>query len=303
MDNQLLADVVEEFLGYLTSERNYSSHTIRAYRSDFEDFAEFAKSKGATTLDGIDNLLLRSYLAHLQSAGKARTTTQRRMSAIRSLYKWLTRFGRAAKDPTIKVRTPNREKRLPKFLDPSEVDALLRVPDASTAMGARDLAILELLYSTGMRIGELVALDVDSIEADHTVKVRGKGRKERIVPIGGPAMAAISSYLAVRHEFGRSHQDPNALFLSHLGTRLTPRAIAYRLNTYLKQAGIETPVSPHTLRHSFATHLLNGGADLRIVQEMLGHVSLSTTQIYTHVTTERLREAYTHLHPRGTGSE
>ncbi|MDA1192375.1 MAG: tyrosine recombinase XerC [Candidatus Poribacteria bacterium] len=293
-----LDDAIEEFLTYLQVDRNYSEQTVRAYRNDLTDLRKFCETKGKTRLDQLDNLLLRSFLALLQKDGKARSTVQRRMSAVRSMYTWLTKFGHATKNPTVKVRTPKREQRLPKFLDLKEVETLLDAPDTDSIIGLRDAAILELLYSTGMRIGELTDLDVDRIEPDMTVKVRGKGKKERIVPIGRPAMGAIQAYLKRRNELGVTVHDPNALFLSHVGTRLTARAIRYRLDQYLKAAGIEKEVTPHTLRHSFATHLLNGGADMRVVQEMLGHVSLATTQVYTHVTQERLREVYNDLHPR-----
>jgi tyrosine recombinase XerC len=293
-----LSDAVARFLTYLEVERNYSPHTIRAYRTDLTDFGLFCMDRKRTVLEGIDNLLLRAYLARLQKDGLARATIQRRVSSIRSLYSWLTRSGGVKRNPTIRVRTPARERRLPRFLDPGEVEALLQAPDRTATIGRRDAAILEVLYSTGMRVGELVALDVDSIQPDRTVRVRGKGRKERVVPVGRPAMEAVQAYLACRSDLGREVRDPNALFLSHIGTRLTDRAVRLRLDGYLKTAGIRQRVAPHMLRHSFATHLLNRGANLRVVQEMLGHVSLSTTQIYTHVTTERLKEVYDELHPR-----
>jgi tyrosine recombinase XerC len=293
-----LEHAIEDFLQYIRVERGYSEHTGRAYQNDLTDLMAFALSRRVTNVEDVNSLLLRAYLAHLQKSGKARTTVQRRMSSIRSFFKWMTRFDSLVHNPTIKVRTPTREKRLPQFLDPSEVETLLRMPDRGNAVGRRDAAVLELLYSTGMRVSELIALDVDSLNADDTVKVRGKGMKERIVPVGRPAVQAIRDYLEKRYELGHTSQDPHALFLSHLGTRLTARAVRYRLNLYLKAAGIDKRVSPHTLRHTFATHLLNGGADLRVVQEMLGHASLATTQVYTHVTTERLRESYAELHPR-----
>jgi len=293
-----LEEALEEFLRYLRDERGYSEHTARAYRNDLTELTTFAHARGATHIEQVDNLLLRAYLAHLQKSGKARATVLRRMSSVRSFYKWLNRFGLSAHNPTVKVRTPPREKRLPRFLDPAEVEALLKIPDRQTALGCRDAAIFELLYSTGMRVGELVALDVDSLLADDTIKVRGKGKKERIVPVGRFAIEALRAYLERRRELGGDFQDPRALFLSRAGARLTPRAIRYRLHLLLKEAGIDKRISPHAFRHSFATHLLNGGADLRIVQEMLGHASLSSTQVYTHVTAERLRETYTQLHPR-----
>ena len=294
-----LSDAIEGFIAYVSRERDFSKHSVRAYRSDMNEFAHYCLGQDKMELAEIDNLVLRGFLAHLQKAGRARSTIQRRMSAIRSLYSWLTRFGHVTVNPTLKVRTPPREKRLPAFLDPKEVEALMDAPDTSTAIGLRDAAILELLYSTGMRVSELCGLDVDSFEPDMTVKVLGKGKKERLVPVGRPAMAALDAYVARRHELCANLKDVNALFTSHVGRRMTDRAVRYRIASYLEDAGIEKKVTPHTLRHSFATHLLNAGADLRVVQEMLGHASLSTTQIYTHDTTERLRDVYAALHPRG----
>lgn len=293
-----LSDAIEGFIAYVSRERGFSEHSVRAYRSDMNEFAHYCLGQEKTELARIDNLVLRGFLAHMQKAGRARSTIQRRMSAIRSLYTWLMRFDHVSTNPTLKVRTPPREKRLPAFLDPAEIEALMDAPDTSKPIGLRDAAMLELLYSTGMRVSELCGLDVDSFEPDSTVKVRGKGKKERMVPVGRPAMAALQAYIGRRHELCSNLHDVNALFISHVGRRVTDRAIRYRIAAYLKGAGIEKKVTPHTLRHSFATHLLNAGADLRVVQEMLGHVSLSTTQIYTHVTTERLRDVYSALHPR-----
>ncbi|MBT3269501.1 tyrosine recombinase XerC [Candidatus Poribacteria bacterium] len=294
-----LSDAIEGFIAYVSRERDFSPHSVRAYRSDMNEFAHYCLSQDKMELARIDNLVLRGFLAHLQRAGRARSTIQRRMSAIRSLYAWLMRFGHVTTNPTLKVRTPPREKRLPAFLDPAEVEALLDAPNTDTPIGLRDASMLELLYSTGMRVSELCGLDVDSFDTDMTVKVLGKGKKERLVPVGRPAMAATEAYVARRHELCSNLHDVNALYISHMGKRLTDRAVRYRIAGYLKDAGIGKKVTPHTLRHSFATHLLNAGADLRVVQEMLGHASLSTTQIYTHVTTERLRDVYAALHPRG----
>ncbi len=302
-DGRDLTEAVADYLGYLSTERNYSQNSVRAYRSDLGDLVAFCLDREVTVLEAIDNLLLRGYLATLQKSGRSRATIRRRMSAIRSFFRWLTRFADEAKDPTLRVRSPKIEARLPKFLDPREVDALLAAPDQETAPGLRDAAVLEMLYSTGMRVSELVGLDLDDMNADMTVKVRGKGRKERIVPAGRAAMAALKAYVARRGELGKETHDAKALFLSHLGTRMTARGVRYRISGYLKEAGIRKEVSPHTLRHSFATHMLDAGADLRVVQELLGHVSLSTTQVYTHVTTERLRDVYTALHPRSCQAE
>ncbi len=290
-----MLDAVGEFIQYLGEERNYSEHTVKAYATDLNGFMQFLGN--IESPDDVDHLAIRGYLSHLQQDGIQRSTVLRKLSTLRSFYKYLRARGYVQTDPTLPVATPRDEKRLPQFLEVPEVEALLNAPDVSTLLGLRDRAILELMYSTGMRVGELVALDVDLLDAQEAlIRVEGKGKKERLVPVGRMAMEALRSYLARRDEWLRSPES--ALFLSEYGTRLTARSIHKRIVKYVALAGIKKHVSAHTLRHSFATHLLNAGADLRVVQELLGHASLSTTQIYTHVTTERLKQVYDKAHPR-----
>lgn len=290
-----MADAITEFARYLEVERNYSRHTLKAYVTDLERFALFVSDIDAP--DQVDHLSIRSYLSQLQQEGVRRSTVLRKLSSLRSFYKYLRARGYVQADPTLAVGTPREEKRLPQFLELDEVEALLNAPDTSNLVGLRDRAILELLYSTGMRISELVALDVEMLDAEDTIlRIEGKGKKERLVPIGGVAMEALEAYLARRNEWVRTNEQ--GLFLSEIGTRLTPRGIHKRIVRYVQMAGITKHVSAHTLRHSFATHMLNAGADLRVVQELLGHASLSTTQIYTHITTERLKKVYDKAHPR-----
>ncbi|GIX06130.1 MAG: tyrosine recombinase XerC [Candidatus Poribacteria bacterium] len=294
----LLRAVVEEFLVHLERVERLSPHTVRAYRCDLEQFCAFCEGRQIIQAEEVGPAHLRAFLASLLERNLARTTVARRLAAVRSLFRWLRAGGRLATNPTAQIRSPNRERRLPEFLTVEEVEALLGTPDPKTPVGARDRALLELLYATGVRVGEAVALNVDHLLPDGTLRVLGKGQRERIVPVGRTATEALRHYLSVRELLCAQVQDPKALFLSHHGTRLSARAVRYRLQFYLKQAGIKKRVSPHTLRHSFATHLLDRGADLRSVQELLGHASLTTTQIYTHVTRERLRRLYDALHPR-----
>ncbi len=293
-----LPEALDAFLRYLKEARNYSDHSIRAYRTDLNDFAKCAMENGKPRIEQVNKLLIRRYIVNLQREGKAASTVQRRVSAIRSLYAWLVRNDAAASNPAEHVRTPAPRAKLPEFLDADEIIALLNAPDSDTPAGLRDRAILETLYSTGMRVGELCALNMDSLKPNRTVAARGKRKKERIAPLGKPAVKAIQAYLRRRKEICKTIKEPEALFISRVGRRMTDRAVRYRISACLKKAGIDKKVGPHTLRHSVATHMLNAGADLRVVQELLGHSSLATTQIYTQVSTERLRGAYMDAHPR-----
>lgn len=296
MENQ-----INQFIAYLEVERNYSRHTVAGYRRDLLDFRSFLLNRGGSlpSIGEIDRLMIRSYLANLQERQLARSTVLRRLSSIRSFFRYLCRRGHLEVDPTAALATPKAQRKLPEFLEMSEVNALLAAPDTRTVIGLRDRAILELLYSTGMRVSELLALDRADLDRPRAlVKVRGKGKKERLLPVGGVAMLALDSYLARRHELG-GEKPTQAVFLSQRGGRI-PDAKSVRrwIEKYAKNAGIRKKTTPHTLRHTFATHMLNAGADLRSVQELLGHVSLSTTQIYTHVTADRLKRVYEKAHPR-----
>lgn len=254
-----------------------------------------------------DAMGIRGFLSHLDGFGYSPATTARKIATLRSFYKWMHRRGYVETNPMLLIRTPKQTKRLPKAIGVEQVEKLLATPDNRETLGARDRAILETLYSTGVRVSELVDLNRNDLDfGSQTLHVRGKGKKERIVPLGSHAMAAIRHYLtllepdprfgALRH---RSMSDASTpLFINKNGGRLSSRSVRRKLDKYLKAAGLDPTISPHTLRHSFATHLLDNGADLRSVQELLGHQSLSTTQIYTHLSTMRLRTAYEHAHPR-----
>jgi integrase/recombinase XerC len=289
---------IGDFLDYLTYERNVSPNTVEAYRDDLESFFRFlcndylTMARDLIDLRKIDHLGVRSYLAHLARKKLSRSSTARHLSALRSFFKYLMREGVVEANPARTVATPKREKHLPAVLQTADVALLLEQPDDSP-LGIRDRAWLELLYASGLRISELVAIDIDDIELRaRLVKVRGKGSKERIVPFGSKAEAALRTYLAIRTE------DDPALFLNYRGQRITTRSVRRLFEGYVRAASLRAGVSPHTLRHSFATHLLNSGADLRGIQELLGHASLSTTQKYTHLNDAQLIAVYKKAHPR-----
>ncbi|MFG0333721.1 MAG: tyrosine recombinase XerC, partial [Maioricimonas sp. JB049] len=244
------------------------------------------------------------YVAYLHECQYARTTIARRLACLRSFFRYTTREGITETNPAQALRTPRVGRKLPHFLTTEQVATLLEAPPANEPMGLRDRAILETLYSAGLRVAELVGLDVGDWDRDANIlRVLGKGRKERIAPVGSYAAKALDRWLDVRMPApDGSPEDRGAMFLNRFGRRLTTRSIGRMLEKYLKVTGLDTLTSPHTLRHSFATHLLDGGADLRSVQELLGHKSLTTTQIYTHVSTRRLRETYEQAHPHSAGN-
>ncbi len=252
------------------------------------------------TLLAVDTATVRQFLGYLAQQEYSKATVARKLATLRSFYKFCVKRGYKDANPVAPIRTPKQEKRLPKFLEVDQVKALLEAPNDATLLGARDRAMLETLYSTGIRVSELVGLNIDDVDfLGEAVAVRGKGRKERITPIGPTALSAIRKYIERRRQDSRSaHFDPQALFVNKHGQRLSTRSVRRKLDKYLTQVGLDPEISPHTLRHTFATHMLNAGADLRSVQELLGHQSISTTQIYTHLTTSRLKEVYDEAHPR-----
>lgn len=307
MSGQSAQQLLARFLKYLEHGRNASVHTLRAYRGDLGGFLRFltAMAKDGDEreekLSDINILKVRGYLSLLREQNLSRPTIARKLAALRSFLKYLCRQGVMASNPAVSIRSPRLGRTLPKFLDESEVVKLLNAPDVSGIWGLRDRAILEMLYSTGMRVGEMVALDSSQVDfISEVIVVAGKGKKERLVPVGQVALAVIEQYLKVRKTARRANLDrtDKALFVNRFGTRMSARSVERMLNKYLKQTGLSQKVTPHTLRHSFATHLLNRGADLRSVQELLGHSSLTTTQIYTHVSTRRMKETYDIAHPR-----
>ena len=299
-----LSLLCRRFLTRLDTERGASEHTIRAYRRDLEQFIGFMAEDGKDKVHDVDHLLLRRYLARLRDRGYARSTIARNLASLRSFFTFLCLEGYADTNPVKAVRTPRQERRLPHFLSTQEVERLLNAPDDSAPAGRRDRAILETLYSTGARVSELVAMDVDDLDfISDLVLVRGKRRKERLCPLGRYAVAVLTEHLASRgiaRERVGFCRGP--LFLNRQGTRMTDRSVRRMLDKYLGKADLSARTSPHTLRHSFATHLLSNGADLRSVQELLGHASLSSTQVYTHLTPERLKAVYDKAHPRASAA-
>lgn len=300
--NNLLSD----YLRYLEIEKGASRYTIRNYKSDLlgntargapKGFFQFLRERGINSLDEVDRPLLREYIAWLIKHGVVKASIARKLSAARSLFRYLVRRGRIAESPFRKAKLIKLDQRLPNFLTLPEIDRLLQAPDVTKAPGRRDLAILELLYASGLRISEIVALDMANVTSGREIKVRGKGDKERMVLMGEPARRALDVYLSKARPQLLVDGYNEALFVSRRGHRLSARRLQKLLSRYAVSAGISKRVHPHMLRHSFATHLLDGGADLRVVQELLGHASLNTTQIYTHVSRERARQVYLQAHP------
>ena len=323
--NQMLP-IVKTFTEYLLDERHFSQYTSRCYGADLRQYVEYleellgeavnetaealAFEQGNPSTDTVTGLILgadtdriRAFLATLAEQEYSPATMARKIATLRSFHRWLEKRELRQDNPMLLIRTPRQEKRLPKAVDLEQIERLLSTPDTTNLLGARDRAILETLYSTGLRVSELVGINHEDLNVDQReIVVQGKGRKERLVPLGSHATAAILAYLELLNKDSRAPSDedrPNSpLFVNKHGGRLSTRSVRRKVSKYLEESGLDPEISPHTLRHSFATHLLDSGADLRSVQELLGHQSLSTTQVYTHVSTGRLREAFDDAHPR-----
>ncbi|MGH7366868.1 MAG: tyrosine recombinase XerC [Candidatus Rokuibacteriota bacterium] len=286
---------VGSFLEYQGVERGASPHTLRSYAADLSEFTRFLAEEKVGGWEVVDTRMVRAFLARLHRRRLAKATIARKLAAVRSCFRFLARRGALEVNPARQVRSPRLGRRLPSFLPVDEAAALLSPAPEPSRAGARDRALLELLYASGLRVAEGCGLDLDDLdEARRTVRVVGKGDKERVVPVGETALEALAAYLAMR---GRRR---GALFLNARGGRLTPRSAHRIVGARARQAGISQRVTPHTLRHSFATHMLGAGADLRLIQELLGHSRLSTTQRYTHVSPEHLMRVYDAAHPRAT---
>ena len=289
--------MIRAYQEYLDAERNYSSHTLDAYRNDLEQLAGFLKSHHIDSWSDVRRETLRTWLRTLFEAGTAKKSIARKIASTRSFFKFLRRKDVVLSNPALSLVSPRLERKLPVYLDEGAMERMLAIPDRSTEDGRRDAAILELFYSTGMRLSELVNLNIGDVDyAGGTVKVRGKGRKERILPLGSKALDALRAY-------GKTalpdHADAGSpLFYGASGKRTYPMAITRLVRRYIQEVSEIEKKSPHVIRHSFATHMLNHGADLRAVKELLGHESLSTTQVYTHVSTERMKKVYRQAHPK-----
>lgn len=332
--------ITDAFTTYLADERHFSPYTARCYGADLRQFIEWAHKHtgiqeideaaeraafdrpvvkggtrpgaGATLTEFIQYAstdAVRQYLTHLGVEQYSAATMARKIATLRSFYKWAERRGVAAANPMTAIRTPRQAKRLPKAITIEQVETLLAAPGDADVLGRRDRAMLETLYSTGIRVSELVGLNFQDLDLPgEALRVRGKGKKERIVPLGSHAIGAVNRYLDLLREdpkftaVARGAHPQSPLFVNKHGGRLSSRSVRRKLDKYLKMAGLDPTISPHTLRHSFATHLLDNGADLRSVQELLGHQSLSTTQVYTHLSTQRMQDAYNRAHPRAQAS-
>jgi integrase/recombinase XerC len=299
-----MQEIFNKYIKHLEAEQNVSPYTIRNYTADLcgservKGLFTFLKEKGIDSPDKVDRTILRDYLAYLVGQGIVKASIARKLSAIRSFYRYLVREGILESSPIEKTSSPKLDKRLPEFLTLDEVERLLNAPDLSKPQGQRDRALLELLYASGLRVSELVRLDLGEVNLDTgEIRVWGKGSKERMVLMGKPATEALRNYLEQGRPKFLGEKRTNALFINRYGQRLPERRVQKMLEDYAKKAGIEKRVHPHILRHTFATHLLDGGADLRVVQELLGHAQLSSTQIYTHVTKGQARKVYLSAHP------
>lgn len=314
---------LNKFITYLIAEKNASPYTIKNYRHEIGQFLDFLKEQGIDSWDGVDRYVLRRYLAWLQAEGYVKASIARRISEMRSFCRYLVREDILDTNPIRAISSPKIPKRLPDYLDLYEVEALLAAPDATVPQGQRDRAIMEVLYASGLRVSELVSLNLKNVDLRHgELRVWGKGSKERLALLGEPACRALWRYIRGgrgrlihgsrrlvatiwhgRPKLLKENKVTNALFLNRLGSRLSTRSVSYILDKYVKLAGLERRVTPHVMRHTFATHLLDGGADLRTVQELLGHADLSSTQIYTHVSQARAKEVYRKAHPRAREKE
>src|SRR5512136_2149418 len=301
---------IDAFGLHLATERNLSPHTLRSYLADVRQFRQYLEENSLVPLDAlergrlvaIDHVAVRSFLSSLYRRKVRKVTIVRKIASLRAFFNYLLREGRVRVNPAEMVQAPKAEKYLPTFLPVEEMFSLLNLKFADDAAGSRDRAMLELFYSSGMRVSELTGLNLGDVDFGQSlVKVRGKGKKERIVPVGEQALRSVQQYMAGRNEFLQKQQASEAdppLFLSRSGRRITPRSVARIVDQYVLQSGISKKVSPHTLRHSFATHLLDAGADLRAIQELLGHANLWTTQKYTSVSVAKLMEIYDKAHPK-----
>lgn len=292
-------DSIREFIDHLARVKNYSIQTVRAYLNDLRSLEDYVSAGGTLKPSAVNHLIIRGWLASLYETGVSRRSAARKLAAVRSFFRYLTRRGKVKANPAADIRTPRFPRKLPHFLTNEEIERLLAAPgsDPEDSYPKRDAAMLEVVYSGGLRASEVVSLDLDDVDLLQGVaKIRGKGDRERFAPLGQYALDALNDYLPKRR--AKLARGETALFVNRFGKRLSARSFNRLLEKYILRAGLDNKTTPHTLRHSFATHMLNAGCDLRTVQELLGHKNVVTTQIYTHLTTERLKEVYETAHPR-----
>lgn len=294
-----MESLIQEFIDYLGHEKGLAANTLESYSRDLRQYYGFLSEDASSSLENASQATIVAYLMYLRKQGKATATIARRLAALKAFYQFLVKENYVDKDPTGDLASPRLERKLPKILSVQEVERLLAQPDTRTIAGKRDKAMLELLYATGIRVSELTSLNVGDVDvSEGFLRCTGKGSKERMVPVGEIALQALKVYLNEARPKLISSPSEQAMFVNHHGRRLTRQGFWKIVKKYAAQAGIKKEITPHTLRHSFATHLLENGADIRAVQEMLGHADISTTQIYTHVTKERLKDVYAKSHPR-----
>lgn len=292
-------NIIERFERYLRVEKNHSVYTVENYVQDITIFLEYMKENGILKISLIDYDAIRSYLSYLYTRKLSKSSVSRNLSALRTFFKWLLREGDIDSNPMVLVTSPKKDKKLPTYLNYEDIDKILEIPDISTPLGMRDSAILEMLYSTGIRVGELISIKLSDIDFNrYMITVFGKGSKERNVLFGDTLVSKLKLYIDNGRKKLLKEKHSDILFLNHHGNSLTERGIEDILNRIIKKGDLDFSIHPHMLRHTFATHMLDNGADLKVVQELLGHENLSTTQIYTHVSNERLRRVYLNAHPR-----
>ena len=289
---------LDQFLSFLKYEKNASPHTISSYWSDLNQLASYLGDKGVK-LRGVDNVILRGFLAGLYEKKLKKSTIARKLAAIRSFFQFCLRKGWIEDNPAKIVSTPKQESLVPSFLSEDEMENFLDLPTSDMPLDLRDKAVLELLYATGIRVSELVGIDVEDVNfEERLIRVRGKGKKERLIPFGKMAERSLISYLRSRYRINKGNIEEKVLFLNYRGERMTSRSIQRIVDSYIQSSALRRKISPHSLRHSFASHLLSRGADLRVIQELLGHESLATTQKYTHLNLKQLLDVYRKSHPR-----
>ena len=289
---------LDEFIAYLKHEKNASPHTIANYKSDLLQLSHFLENKKLRLKD-VDNIVLRGFLAVLYDRGEKKSTVGRKLAAIRSFFQFCVRKRWMVDNPAKMVSTPKQDKPVPSFLTEEEMRRVLDLPHTAKALDKRDKAMLELLYATGIRVSELVGICLEDVKfSEQLIRIRGKGKKERLVPFGRMAEKSLRSYLDIRSKINKGQVEETPLFLNYRGQKLSSRSVERTVDKYIRRSALRRKISPHSLRHSFASHLLSRGADLRIIQELLGHESLATTQKYTHLDLKHLLEVYRKSHPR-----
>lgn len=293
-----MTEFLDQFIQMLRSEKYYSPHTCKNYRRDLEQFRRYLASQQVEAWEPVNYNLVSGFAAQRHRQGRKSRTIQRELSSIRSFYQFLIRTDRVTQNPALEVHAPKSDQPLPKTCDAETLDRLLRLPEGSDGLLVRDVAIFELIYSSGLRLAELVNIDLDDIDlAQKHLVVTGKGNKTRHLPVGGKAVSALQQWLKLRPEYSRDASQ-KALFLSKQGARISPRNVQQRLRALIQRQALDQHLSPHMLRHSFATHMLESSSDLRAVQELLGHVNIATTQVYTHLDFQHLAQVYDAAHPR-----